>query len=405
MKYQEAVRWLYGLEPRGIRLELDRMKRALEMLGNPERGMKFVHVAGTNGKGSVCAMVERGLRAAGYRTGLYTSPHLHRFVERVRVNGRPMSESKLASRASKIRKFLETPGAPALTFFEVATLLALQTFREAKCEVVVLEVGLGGRLDATNVVTPKVSVITRIAFDHMQYLGNTIESIAREKAGIVKRNVPLVLGVRDSKARRVIERIAKARGAKVIVPDFDERSRVALHGVHQRDNAAIALATLRVLRRRGFRISDDALRKATTQARWPARLELVQGSPTLLFDAAHNPDGCEALATFVHTLPQEPKVLLFAAMSDKDHLGMLRPLDGLFKHVVYAMPSTPRAAEPKALARVRKGKTINDSSKALSEAKRLAGKTGLVVIAGSIFLLAEARAKALGVRTEPPLAM
>ncbi len=405
MTYQEAVRWLYALEPRGVRLELDRMRAALKLAGNPERGMKFVHVAGTNGKGSVCAMIERGLRAAGYRTGLYTSPHLHRFVERIRVNGRPMSETMLARRATKLRAMLERKDAPALTFFEVATLLAFETFRAAGCDVVVLEVGLGGRLDATNVVTPLLTVITHIAFDHMQYLGNTLPRIAREKAGIVKRGVPLVLGVREKGARAAIERVAKAKHAQIITPGVLPSLRVALRGAHQRENAAIAVTTLQQLRTRGLKIPPRAIESALGSVKWPARLELVRGAPSMLFDAAHNPDGCTALAEHLKEMHAKRVVLLFAAMSDKDHEAMLAPLAPLVASIIYTRPDTPRAAAPTTLARVRRGLVIPSPSTALRRARTLAGKDGLVVVAGSIYLLAEVRAKALGVRTEPPIAM
>lgn len=218
------------------------MKRALELLSHPEQKLAFVHVAGTNGKGSTCAMLERGLRAAGHRTGLFTSPHLHRFVERIRISGRPISERALARHATEMRALLERNKALHLTFFEVATCIAFLAFRDAKCRIVVLEVGLGGRYDATNVVVPLVSVITRIAMDHMQYLGNTLPKIAREKAGIIKKQVPVVMAAMPPGAARVVRRTAKAKRAPLHEAPTQE-VQPALRGRHQLENAATVLAT------------------------------------------------------------------------------------------------------------------------------------------------------------------
>ena len=429
MDYLSAVRWLYGLEPRGIRLELDRLRAALALRGHPERGLRVVHVAGTNGKGSVSAMIAGSLRAAGLRVGLYTSPHLHRFVERVRVDGAPLGERALARRATELRALLEAPEAPQLTFFEVATLLALESFRDARVDVAVLEVGLGGRLDATNVIdAPLACAITRIARDHEAYLGHTIAQIAGEKAGIAKRGVPLVVGARDPEACAAIRERATSVGASPVlwlgeeVQLREERAgrfavcaagaevsglRVALAGAHQHENAAIAVATLLTLRARGLDVPDDAIRRGLAGVRWPGRLERARrGGFTYLFDAAHNLDGCLALAAHLASLPRSgQRVLLFAAMSDKAHAQMLGALAPHFDAIVYTRPATPRAAEPETLASYSPGEPVRAVPAALARAQALAGTSGTVVVAGSIYLLAEARALALGVRTEPPIAM
>ena len=429
MNYLEAVRWLYGLEPRGIRLELDRVRAALALRGEPQRGLRVVHVAGTNGKGSVSAMVAASLRAAGLRVGLYTSPHLHRFVERIRVDGRVLGEATLARRATELRTFLERPDAPALTFFEVATILALEVFRDARVDVAVLEVGLGGRLDATNVVeAPLVCAVTRIARDHEQYLGSTIAEIAREKAGIAKPGVPLIVGARDPIARAAIRETATQRGAAPILcldedvelregrdGGFAVRSgdaaidglRLALAGAHQHENAAVAVACLLTLRARGLDVPDDAIRRGLRSVRWPGRLEHVRHARVdYLFDAAHNVDGCLALAAHLRTLPRDrPRVLLFAAMSDKDHAQMLGALRPHIDSIVYTRPETARAAEPAALAVHAAGIAVAEVGAALETARHAAGEGGLVVVAGSIYLLGAVRALVLGVRTEPPLAM
>jgi len=429
MDYFAAVRWLYGLEPRGIRLELDRMRTALALRGDPQRSLRVVHVAGTNGKGSVSAMVAAALRAAGLRVGLYTSPHLHRFVERIRVDGRPLGERALARRVTELRAFLESPGAPALTFFEVATLLAFEVFRDAQLDVVVLEVGLGGRLDATNVIeAPLACAITRIARDHEAYLGDTLAKIALEKAGIAKPSVPLVVGARDAEARGAIEARAQAVGAAPVLRLDDEirvhdapRGRLAVEvgevridalrpalvGAHQHENVAVAVGVLVALRSRGIAVSDDAIRAGVARVRWPGRLERVtRGGTHYLFDAAHNPDGCVALGAALAAMPRRgTRVLLFAAMRDKDHAQMLATLAPHCDDVVYTRPQTPRAAEPEELAASYPGACVREVRAALTLAGALAGKGGTVVVAGSIYLLAAARSAVLHVHTEPPIAM
>ncbi len=207
--YQEALTWMYGLESRGVKLGLAPMQAALSLRGNPHDGLRYLHVAGTNGKGSVCAMTERALRAAGYRTGWFSSPHLHRYVERIRINGRPIAEAEMARRLFSLR---DDPRLPQLTFFEYTTVAAFEAFREHGCDVVVLEVGLGGRLDSTNVVSPTVTVVTNIGLDHMHVLGDNIRSIAREKAGIIKARAPLVTGVRDPVAAAVMTEKVRRMG-------------------------------------------------------------------------------------------------------------------------------------------------------------------------------------------------
>src|SRR5690606_37774939 len=296
--YQEALAYLYGLEPRGIRLELSRVEQALARRGDPHRGLAFVHIAGTNGKGSVAAMVERGLRAAGLRTGLYTSPHLHRFVERIRVDGVPIADEEVVRRVASLRA---EPQMPELTFFESTTLLAFEAFRDAEVDVVVLEVGLGGRLDATNVVTPIVSVITNVGLEHQGFLGDTIAQIAAEKAGIIKPSVPVVTGARDPEVIACIEDRAHALGAPLarLSRDFSLESeasglclrrgdetvrglRLGLEGPQQRDNAAVAGATLLALRDAGWAIPDAAIATGLADVQWPGRLERISGAPELL---------------------------------------------------------------------------------------------------------------------------
>lgn len=421
-RYQEALRWLYGLESRGIKLGLDRIAHAAEVRGHPERALRYVHVAGTNGKGSVAAMLESVLRAAGYRTGQFTSPHLQRYVERVRIGGRPISESEASKRIEQLRSDSRLP---PLSFFEYTTVLAFEAFRDARCDIVVLEVGLGGRLDSTNIVVPEASVITNISLEHQRILGDTLGAIAREKAGVLKAGVPCIVGSRAKGARRAISGRARSVGAPVrwVGRDFERTwngsslsvrvgsrewtdLRLGLRGSYQGDNAACALATLVELGQRGFEVSDEQIRRGLKRAKWPGRLEWYRDRPAFLFDAAHNASGCATLAHYLDELDfPGPIVLLFGAMRDKDHRRMLATLDGCVHKRVYTAPATARSERPERLAKIREGTVARSVRDAVAQAKRAAGPEGLVVVAGSIFLLAEVRALVKNVRTDPLIAM
>jgi len=421
-RYKDALEWLYGLESRGIKLGLERMQTAVEVRGHPERGLRYLHVAGTNGKGSVAAMSESVLRAAGYKTGQFTSPHLQRYVERVRIGGRPISEAEAARRIEDLRADSRLP---SLSFFEYTTLLAFEAFRDARCDVVVLEVGLGGRLDSTNVVTPVASVITNISLEHQRILGDTHAKIAREKAGVLKPGVPCIVGTRSKSARRAIRARAKVVGAPLrwIDSDFESRwtnntlsvrvgertlehLRLGLRGRYQADNAACAVAALDELAHAGFVISERDIRVGLGRARWPGRLEWYPGQPSFLFDAAHNAAGCLTLARYLHELEFPGRVvLLFGAMRDKDHRAMLSAFDGLVERRVYVSPSVHRSERPERLARIRSGAVARSVRDAVTRAKRAAGPEGLVVTAGSIFLVSEVRALVKNARTDPPIAM
>ncbi|NNK06345.1 MAG: bifunctional folylpolyglutamate synthase/dihydrofolate synthase [Myxococcales bacterium] len=421
-RYREALRWLYGLESRGIKLGLDRMAEAAAHRGHPEREVRYVHIAGTNGKGSVATMVESVLRAAGYRTGQFASPHLQRYVERVRIDGRPISEREAARRIEDLRA---DTGLPPLSFFEYTTLLAFEAFRDARCDIVALEVGLGGRLDSTNVVRPEVSVITNISFEHQRILGDTLPKIAREKAGVLKPDVPCVVGARGKAVRRAITARARAVGAPLrwIDRDFGSRwdgdslsvhvgsqswdgVRLGLRGKYQGDNAACAIAALTELRQLGFDLSDADIRTGLKRAKWAGRLEWHRGRPAFLFDAAHNAAGCETLARYLDELEFPGRVvLLFGAMQDKDHRRMLAAFDDRVDRRVYSSAGVHRSGSAARFARIRSGTVSRSVRDAVSRAQRAAGPDGLVVVAGSIFLVAEARALVKNVRTDPMIAM
>lgn len=425
--YEAERAWLYGLARGGVKLGLDRMEAICAALGHPERGTPCVIVAGTNGKGSVSAMIHAALLASGVRAGLYTSPHLHTVRERVRIGARPISEAAFVRAVKKLRRVVDASACPEPTFFEAMTAIALVAMRDAKVDFEVLEVGLGGRLDATNVAkNVRATVITSIGMDHEAYLGTTIERIAAEKAGILRRRVPAIVNVPDARARKAIRAIAQRVGVGSGLVDLrapgvvrsspgglggglDVRvgrrrlTRIvpALPGMHQRDNAATAAAALAVLG-----VDEDATRAGIARASWPGRLETIAGTPALLLDAAHNPDGALALAAHLAALPRTGRrVLLFGVMADKDWPAMLRTLSAQIDERVYVAPALGRAEKLMHLDAFAPGLSAPSVADGLALAKQRAGAHGLVVIAGSIFVLAEARASALGIAQEPPIAM
>jgi dihydrofolate synthase / folylpolyglutamate synthase len=425
VRYEQAIEYLYALAPRGMSLGLRPIRRALALRGNPERGFLAVHVAGTNGKGSVSAMIASVLSASGLRVGLFTSPHLHRLVERFRIDGRAMATRELARRTAELRSFLEQPRAPRLTFFEVCTLLAFEWFRDARCDVAVIEVGIGGRLDSTNVITPKLSVITSVALDHQDKLGATLRAIAREKAGIIKPGVPVVTGVLDRGAASVIaRRAARLRAPEVLAqraqpsPGRSQRHavrwrghdlsvRIPLTGDYQAENLGCAVAALAVLEQRGMPITTASLSRGLARVRWPGRLELLKGAPDVLCDAAHNPAAARALSQHVATLATgyTRKVLLFGVLKDKDYEEMLRLLMPHFDACVFATPASPRALLSADLRARFGGAAFNSLDTALKHAQKRATPRGLVVAAGSIFLMSAVRARVLGLREDPKIAL
>lgn len=416
--YEATLRALYALAGRGVRPGLDRVREALHRLGDPQLSLRIIHVAGTNGKGSVSAMVAQGLRAAGLRTGLYTSPHLHRFTERIHIDGAEIEPDAVVEAHAR----LVAIGDVELTYFESVTVMALALFAERGCDAAVLEVGLGGRLDATNAVDSKLAcAITSIGLDHQAYLGDTIELIAREKAGILARAVPAVVGVRDPAARAVIEQVAAevsaplvrlgqelevavASGGAVITQAERkiEALSLGLRGAHQLGNAAVAAGVLWALADRGLPIDERAIRSAIEDVRWPGRLERIGH---VVLDAAHNPQGFAALAAHVRSLAR-PRALVFGAMADKDWramLGLLEPeVDAI---VLTAARGLTRAERPERLAQEVRAAVAPDVPAALALASKIAGRDGTVVVAGSIFVMAEARALLLGEASDPPIAM
>jgi dihydrofolate synthase/folylpolyglutamate synthase len=404
-------------------LSLARVELLLSRLDSPHLSFRSVHIAGTKGKGSTAAMIESCLRAAGLRTGLYTSPHLHTFRERIQANGRMISREEVVLLASEVRDAVErTPGA---TTFEAITALGFLYFARVGIDVGVVEVGLGGRLDATNVVTPEVAVITSVSLDHTYLLGDTLAEIAFEKAGIVKCGVPAVSAPQRPEAARVIREVCKARDAPLTVVGRDwefEAGRAALDGQsfrmrhadrgqssfegefwlpllgrHQLENAAAAIATLNVLKERGFDISVEAVRDGLGTVQWPGRLEILSTAPLVVADCAHNPYSIRVLSQALEDwFPGRRWTVVFGASVDKDIPGMLSALLPISEHLLVTRSDHPRAAAPIRLADMAAeaggGAEVSVSvRRAIERALEIDGPASGVLVTGSIFVVADAR--------------
>ena len=421
---------------------LDRMRELLARLGNPQDALRIVHVAGTKGKGSTAAMIASVLSAAGLRTGLYSSPHIDRVEERLAIDGAACPADELTRLVERLRDPVlalydlpppdpHTSNRP--TYFEIITALALVRFAEARVEAAVLEVGLGGRLDSTNVCRPAVSVITSISFDHMQQLGHTLAAIAGEKAGIIKPEVPVVSGVTADEPRDVIAAAARANHCRLVelgrdftfdyeppraleqAPAYGRLSfrsaaagseceltdiELSLVGRHQAANAAVALATLGELRRLGWPIPESAVRQGLAGVRWPARIEVLSRRPTVVLDAAHNVASIEALVTVLaESFTPGPRLLVFATTRDKDARGMLRALLPAFDQVIFTRYlENPRGTPIEELASISAElldmtpELCPDPASAWRRAQELATPEHLICITGSFFIAAEVQA-------------
>ncbi len=397
MTYLQALERLAALKRFGVRPSLDGVRRALATLGNPHQRLQVVHIGGTNGKGSTAAFTAALLGAADCRTGLYTSPHLSRFTERVIVDGAEVTPEEVAEQVAR----LSGDDGEELTFFEVATAAAFAIFAQRKVDVAVVEVGLGGRWDSTNIIArPLCSVVTGVALDHVEVLGGTLAAIAREKSGIWKSGVPAVAACKDASARDVLVEEAAGVGAplSLLGRDFSRYlGALSLAGEHQADNAALALAAVARCPAQ-FRASDEAQARALAGARWPGRLEWL--APDVLVDAAHNPDGAQALARALPELITDRRIhLIIGIVDDKDAAGIVAPLLPLAARAILTRPPSSRALDPRQLLALAPGAQVVDS---LAEALARARAAGdVAVVCGSIFLVGEARRILLGEAADP----
>ncbi len=408
MAYTDILARLYRLSGRGVRLGLDRVRAAAAELGHPQDRLRCVQIAGTNGKGTVASFVAHASRAAGLKVGLFTSPHLHRFAERVRVGGAEADPDLLGSELVRVLDVTENVAGAELTFFEVATLAALGVFVKSRVDLAVLEVGLGGRLDATSIATPRVSAITSIGFDHTELLGDTLASIAQEKAAIARAGVPLVTGRLGSDARAVVEKSAARIGAPVYIlgRDFDvsEDLLPSLPGVHQRDNAAIACRLVELLGTREPRLTRDVFVEALPSARWPGRFEVIDRKPRFILDCAHNGEATEALARTLSIQGERPDVMIFGALHGKNAEKNLDILRSYVGKIVLVPPPISRALDPQTLAGP--GDRVARSVKeGLSLAIDIAGSGDTILVTGSLFTVAAVRAAVLDEPTDPPIGL
>jgi dihydrofolate synthase/folylpolyglutamate synthase len=436
--YNQALDYLYSFVDYSLKksselakadFNLERMRALMALLGNPEQKYPILHVAGTKGKGSTSALMASALTAAGYKTGLYISPHLQDYVERIQVDGEPISHLQLIELVKFVKPHVAA--VPKLTTFEITTAIGLLYFARAKVDAAVIEVGLGGRLDATNVVTPLVAVITSLSYDHMAVLGNTLTLIAGEKAGIIKPGIPVVSSPQKDEARIVLERVAKDRNAPMTIVgrevlftagehsldgqmlsvnwnmkpgDKNKGSknlqesvilRLPLLGQHQVVNAATAYTALKTS---GLKISDEAIVLGFSRVKWPCRFEIVRMEPPVILDSAHNQDSFEKLAqTLDDYLPGRPVILIFGSSEDKDIAGMLTALKGRLKIVLATKAVHPRALEPEKIVETARElgirvESVTPVEKAFTRALELAANGKEIVLsAGSMFVTAEVK--------------
>ncbi len=372
MNYDEALSYIHGISWTFCKPGLERISELCERLGNPQDSLRFVHVAGTNGKGSFCSMLSSILEKSGLKVGLYTSPYIYRFNERMRVNGKDISDSVLAEITSEVRPIADSM-ADKPTEFELITAIAFEYFKREKCDIVVLEAGMGGRLDSTNIIkAPLLSVITGIALDHTAFLGDTVEKIAAEKAGIIKNGAPILFGGCDESAKAVIHSTADERGSDFYQADYEQLTvkhadlggtvldykehgeiKINLLGLYQPRNAALVLEAVDILRGRCLDITDEAIRAGLETARWRARFEIIEREPTIIFDGAHNPEGIEAAVESIkHYYGEERVAVMTGMLRDKDYRAVAGKLSEIAKCAYTITPDNPRALSADEFAQV-----------------------------------------------------
>jgi dihydrofolate synthase/folylpolyglutamate synthase len=417
--YQQSLDYLYGLEKFGMIFNLTQVERILNAIGDPHKEIQTIHIGGTNGKGSTAAMMSSILQKEGYRVGLYTSPHLIRFTERIKVNGKEIEEEEVAALAGWMRKEIEASGIlPPFTFFDFTTAMALHYFKQKLVDLAILEVGLGGRLDSTNVVDPLIAIITNIAKDHEEYLGKSILKIAQEKAGIIKKGRPLITAATQPLVLRLFSKVCQGkespyfrvgkefRYVRAEDGDFDYEGlsrklwgiHLNLKGFHQVINATTALGAMEVLEDLGYRVSTHAMIDGLKEVDWPGRLEIVSSSPRVILDGAHNPAGALVLKESLEKEFQyQNLILLIGIMKDKDIPSMLHLLAPLAHHIIFTKPHTDRAAAPSLLKKAlgqngRKAEIAEDLREAIERGLSLTQEEDLLCITGSLYTVGEARA-------------
>lgn len=422
MNYREAIEYIENTAKFGINLGLKRIERLCELMGNPERNLKFIHIAGTNGKGSTSALISSVLISEGYRVGIYTSPYIERFTERIKINDTEISESEVADTINEMLPLINVlieEGLDHPTEFEIITAAALKYFEAKEVDFVVLEVGLGGRFDATNIVTPLLSVITTISFDHMNILGDTLEKIAYEKAGIIKENTPVVVYPQEKNAMDVIIKICNEKNAKIyyvsdmvyeMIIDTEDgiifnatgvrkykNIKIRLLGEHQLHNCLTALKSIEVMREKGYQIKDESIYNGFENAKWPGRFEIMKSYPYIVLDGGHNIQGIKSLVAASKKYFNSKKIRIVCGMlKDKNYEEMIKELTLIAKEFITVTPNNSRA-----LTSVELKKVIEDlgfsaiSAKSIKEAVdiglKITKEDEVLLFCGSLYMIGEAR--------------
>ncbi|MBA7650515.1 Dihydrofolate synthase/folylpolyglutamate synthase [subsurface metagenome] len=425
--YAEALDYIYDLTKYGIKLGLKNINYLLYLLGEPHKKLKIIHVSGTNGKGSTCSLISSILQSDGYKVGLYTSPHLVDFTERIEINRKPIERKKVSELLERIKPSIEkvanTPSYGHPTFFEVITSMAFLYFFEEQVDFLVLEVGLGGRLDATNVCEPLISVITHIDYDHMDKLGNSLEEIAREKGGIIKPEGIIISSKQYDEAYKEIKKIVDEKNSliystgseisyEIVKSDingviFDLKGiyrnyknlYTPLLGRHQAENAATAISAIEALKIRGVKISEKAIRAGLEKVKWTGRLEIIQNNPTLILDGAHNPSGVKIVRQALEEIFSYHRlILVLAIFADKDYKKMIQILVPNADLIITTKAKNPRATPPQIIAKeaaqyIEKNKIIvtEDIPQAINSALSNSKEDDLICITGSLYTVGEAK--------------
>ena len=389
MKYDQAIRYLESFKKFGIRLGLDRVESLLSLLGNPEKSFRSIHIAGTNGKGSVAAMMSSILAQAGYKVGLYTSPHLVDYTERIRINKKNISKQKFANAVQKVKNTIKRLPSLSLTEFEVLTAASFILFAQENIDIAVVEVGLGGRLDATNVITPILSIITNIDYDHMDVLGRSLKKIAKEKAGIIKPGIPLVTG--EKRMLYVFKEICRELGSRLYTTNGLKINSSPLAGKHQIENTKVAIAGIKALNSMGFKVSGKDIDKGLKRTRWPGRMQIISKTPFILCDGAHNPSGAKVLSENMKGYKKKFSVII-GMQANKDISGFIKQLKCVANRFIVVRSTNPGAAPVHLIAneiKYLKGKAIiaRRPFDALEMAKRY---NDPICMTGSLYLLGDA---------------
>lgn len=411
--YRDAIEYLYGLQKYGIKFGLSKTSNIMKALGNPHRRRRYIHIAGTNGKGSVSAMVESILMKAGLKVGFYSSPHLVRFTERFRINRKEITRKDTIELVNELRGVINPSEPP--TFFEATTAMALSWFAKKETDIAIMEVGMGGRLDATNVIRPVVSVITNISLEHQAFLGNRLMDIAGEKAGIIKRGIDLVTAATQPTVIDLFKETCRARKAGFMRVDRDFRYRLEGHelsyfgikhrlsglrpglaGRFQARNTALALAVIETLEKKGYRISEGNIRDGLSDLAWPGRMQIMSRAPLVIVDGAHNPAAVRGLADSISGgFSFDRMIAVIGIMGDKDIKSIIRLISPVADYIICTRPDYYRAADPGLIMGAvaglgRKGEAIDSLSRAIDKAKAVASARDLILITGSLFTVGEA---------------